>query len=334
MLPEVSECTRMKNRIIEFITIAFLYLISTQSCIQDLDYERVYEKKVVVNCILAPGKEQKLRVSYNDIVGNYRFTQPKEVVAVLFCNGNEAGRFSYDETEKCWILKHNPMHGGQYRLVVSVPGFESVSAETEFPVAVPPITRNVSTSRTSRPFTQTREFGPYWVFALKQLLTESQPDYLVMRYPAATDDDHLIEDIGSDHPGVDDFNSLMTPVPVSYNVSGNTVSHYLYLRICPAEVQYPLTFSMEWSDIDGSLVYFRSVSTEYDKYLKTSLQKIMAVHNEDDPTFWFDESKVYNNINGGLGIFGAYCDYVIQINNKTDLYFNMGVPYDEWPFDI
>lgn len=307
------------------------------SCIKTIDYDAVYERKVVVNCILSPGEEQTLQLSFNGITGSYRFDVPEEADARLFCDGTEVGRFERDEESGKWGLQHRPVPGGNYRLMVSIPGWDDITAETRFPISAPPVKRAKRDRDSSAPrsYIQTEEFPPYWIFIISQPVEEWD---ILMRYPAATEDDYLRWAIGSDHPGVDDFNSLQSPVGWGTDNEGKTISHYLYLRICPSDALYPLNFSLEPALTGGGLVYFRSVSDEYDKYIKTSLQKVLALSSEDDPTYWFDEEKVYGNINGGLGIFGAYDDYVVQTNWKadyySDYYFDRGLPYDEWPFDM
>lgn len=309
--------------------LAFSLLPLATSCIESIDYGKAHGTKLVVNCILVPEEEQTLRISFNGEIGSYRFDTPENAEARLFCNGNEIGKFSKLENDPYWKLMHQPIPGGKYCIKVSVPGYDEITAETTFPNSTPPVERTSSVS--PRIFIQTGESTPFWIFAVRQPVEEWD---ILMRYPSATEKDRLSQEIGTDHPGVDGFNVQTLPVRISDNVEGKTISQYIYLRVVPAEVQYPLQFSLEWQNMTGSLVYFRSVSDEYDKYLKTSLQKILAVQDEDDPTYWFDDKKVYCNINGGLGIFGAYRDYIIQINDETDRLFNKGIPYDDWPFDM
>jgi hypothetical protein len=67
-------------------------------------------------------------------------------------------------------------------------------------------------------------------------------------------------------------------------------------------------------DLKSCLIVFRSVSDEYDKYQKSSLEKMHVFESFDDPTQWLDETVVYNNIHNGYGIFGAYKDVLINCN--------------------
>lgn len=320
---------RIRHRVVFLVGVLLPVLVS--SCVETIDFSKALERKLVVNCILTTGKEQTLRVSFNDEVGSYMFVVPEDVDASLFCDGSEVGKFRKVAKGEEWKLEHEPVPGGKYRLSVSVPGWDVVTAETTFPQSSPPVFRYKSESNLQRSFIQTGETSSFWVFVMNQPVEEWN---ILMRNPHASEKDHLCENIGTDYPGVDGFNALTEPVTVSYGVEGKTIRHYIYLRMAPTVAQYPLRFSLEWPDFEGSLVYFRSVSEEYDRYLKTSLQKVLAVQNEEDPTYWFDEGKVFSNVNGGLGIFGAYCDYVVQINYYSDYYFNRGIPYDEWPFDI
>ena len=62
------------------------------------------------------------------------------------------------------------------------------------------------------------------------------------------------------------------------------------------------------------LIVVRSVSPEYDSYLKSALEKMHAHISSEDPTSWLEEVDTYSNIEGGLGIFGAWADRVLYIS--------------------
>ena len=63
-----------------------------------------------------------------------------------------------------------------------------------------------------------------------------------------------------------------------------------------------------------ALIIIRSVSPEYDAYLKSTLEKMHAHFSFEDPTSWLEEVDTYSNIEGGLGIFGAWADRVLYIS--------------------
>jgi hypothetical protein len=73
-------------------------------------------------------------------------------------------------------------------------------------------------------------------------------------------------------------------------------------------------FVIETGALLHAAFYFRSASEEYDRYMKTSCRKMQLYHSESDPVQWFDETVVYSNINGGVGIFAAYNDVIFYSN--------------------
>lgn len=155
-----------------------------------------------------------------------------------------------------------------------------------------------------RYFVQERADNPFWMFHLKQDI-----DTLMLK-PAISASDRLVEFIGTSHPDADNFNASDNLMFFDTGEPGDTREHLCYIRVLP-EDSSRREFYVE-GQLRQSLMVFRSVSDEYDKYLKTSLMKMMSHQNFDDPTQWLDESTVYCNINGGLGIFGAYSDHIIQ----------------------
>ena len=66
---------------------------------------------------------------------------------------------------------------------------------------------------------------------------------------------------------------------------------------------------------DASFVVIRTASEEYDRYIKSVIEKKTFYESDDDPVRWFDESSIYSNIENGLGIFAAY--------NEQEFYSNI-----------
>lgn len=68
----------------------------------------------------------------------------------------------------------------------------------------------------------------------------------------------------------------------------------------------------------GCVIFFRAFSEDYDRYLKSSISKMLVYESINDPSQWLDESEVYSNIENGLGIFGAYADrrYVYGLRDE------------------
>ena len=81
-----------------------------------------------------------------------------------------------------------------------------------------------------------------------------------------------------------------------------------------------IPFKLQASFGFHTCICFRTASAEYDKYIKTSMQKILMRSDETDPGIWFDETKVFSNIDNGTGIFAAYYNQYFNYNDD-DSYF-------------
>ena len=109
--------------------------------------------------------------------------------------------------------------------------------------------------------------------------------------------------IGVNCSVADDFNSL-NRIYEGYS----TQACYQYARFAPKKelgsvsikIESPYLFFPELPafgpKMPCSIIVFRGVSAEYDRYWKTSLQKMMTYMDEEDPTQWLDDSSIYSNI--------------------------------------
>ena len=284
------------------------------ACVEDLNWETNYEKKPVINCVLCPNEVQTLRLSYNNQTGSdiFRdFENIEHAKATLWCDGNEVGTFT-DIRFGRYTLNHRPKTGATYRLEVRLEDGRVLWAETTFPK---PVRVRLNTANRGDEFRrhliQENVREPYWIFHLNR--SED-----ILAFPATvTPDDHLVMEIGSDHPDRDDFNTT-GPVMFSHSTGGGfgtTKEHLAYLRIAPKPDRENASFCLEGllSSL-RALIIIRSVSPEYDAYLKSTLEKMHAHFRFEDPTSWLEEVDPYSHIEGGLGIFGAWADRVLYIS--------------------
>lgn len=285
-----------------------LAILTLAACVENIDLRREYARKVVVNCVLEDTDTQTLSLSYNTEAGSFHYDEVTDAEVSLSCDGEEVGRFEHKSYMR-WELAYAPEAGREYTLTVRVPGYEDITASTVMPRA-----RGLSKIRNEgddliRYFSQRGVASPYWIFHLSQQTQDYEPD------PKVGVSDYLREEIGTDHPGVDDFNAYDDMMFAGSELVGTTRSHMAYLRIVPdGDIG---RFAVEgW--FSGTLVVFRFPSEEYDKYLRSSILKMMSHIDDTDPSRWFEEVSVYSNVSGGLGIFGAFADTVIQINMATD----------------
>ena len=94
----------------------------------------------------------------------------------------------------------------------------------------------------------------------------------------------------------------------SSSVDSRLISAGIITLCCGFDSSCPFFASLR------ALIIIRSVSPEYDAYLKSTLEKMHAHFSFEDPTSWLEEVDTYSNIEGGLGIFGAWADRVLYIS--------------------
>lgn len=83
----------MKCRIVP----AVLYmLIALTACTEDLEFSSSFEKKVTVNCLLEDSDVQTMTLTWNTVKGVFKYEYVEEADAMLFLEGEEVGRFSYE----------------------------------------------------------------------------------------------------------------------------------------------------------------------------------------------------------------------------------------------
>lgn len=285
------------------------------ACVETIDLETGYERKIVVNCVLTPGPEQSLSVTYNAPAGHFarNYEQIKDADARLFCDGNEVGQFKVNK-RGTYELSFIPAPGKEYQLTVTTQEGRIVTAKTTFPKSVLLDYKGFNSSYTIHEFSQEPYAAPFWCFCLHM----NDKVFDNPKLPVSSKE-NMIGDIGCNHPRTDTFNAMGEPMFAPTGMTdGTTMAHYYYVRIDPDINDGSVSFYIEAAlEPFQSHVVFRSVSYEYDAYLKTSLRKALAYKGVPyDPTAWFDEDGVYSNIEGGLGIFGAYSDQAFFIFPK------------------
>ncbi|MCG8580107.1 MAG: DUF4249 domain-containing protein [Bacteroidales bacterium] len=277
------------------------------ACVEDVDLEKEREQKIVVNCVLTSDTVQALSLTYSNPLNQFYYNEVEDAIATLWLNGDKVGQFEKTSFSK-WQIKHQAQPGGSYQLNVEVPGWKEIEATTIMPDYVTVLKSEGDDTPTIRNFMQLYASAPYWMFALQQAQDT------IMLWPKVLPGDKLQISIGTNHPYRDGFNATEEMM----FVNGITRQHIAYLRIgTPENPDEEIPFMLEAS-LDFALVFVRSVSAEYDMYLKSSVQKMLVYHVFDDPTQWFDENEIYTNISNGLGIFAAYNEYIIQCHRDLD----------------
>lgn len=294
------------------VAVCLLSLIFTfSSCVTDIDYTQQSASIPVVNCLLTNDTVQRLSISRSVKMNeSYIFKEIKDAEIILYQDEIEVGAFtrlSYDN----WQLKHTPLSGKIYRLKVVLSDGKILTATTKMPARVQ-IKQNKSIDKfPSKNFFQYSSGSPFWITIL-------QSDSFIMPFSRPKTKDRASIFIGTDHPFPDKLNQngdMLRYLPTS-----DTPGYDYYIRIKQDSIIKPINFKLQDRFEFHSYICFRTASTEYDNYLKTSLQKILIRLGESDPGIWFDDTKVYSNIDNGKGIFAAYTEQYF-IYNDDNSYF-------------
>ncbi|MDA3880212.1 MAG: DUF4249 family protein [Prolixibacteraceae bacterium] len=284
----------------------FLFQI-LYACVADIDIESTRDKKIVVNCVLTPDSIQTLTLMYSSPHSQLWHEEVDSAIITLFQDSIEIGHFRKTGFSN-WQLLHTPQYGDKYRIHIKVPNWPDIEGSTTMPNPVHITKTEGNNSNTVRYFRQLPNTLPYWIFVIRQ-----KHDTIMVK-PQIASNDVLLTSIGCNHPNADNFNTTNNMVLEN---KGSTREHIAYIRITAPKDSTETTFYVE-TNLYQSLVFFRAASTEYDLYMKSSIQKMVIHSSFNDPTAWFDESEIFTNIDNGLGIFGAFSDVIVQCHYALD----------------
>lgn len=292
-----------------------LILVSFTSCVTDLPIDESGAGIPVVNCVLKNDTAQTLSLSRTvNISSTYSFKEISNAEIELYDGDSLVGNFektSYNH----WELKYTPVVNDTYRLVVKLLDDSTIlTATTTMPARNYIIKNEDADVYPSKNFYQFSADLPCWAFVIKSeklLIDSSTPE----------SDDYLQDEIGTDHPLVDQFNMEQSSL-TDFLPSADTPAYFAYIRIKSDTTQnYKLNgieFKIQTNYTYHNLIGFRTCSVEYDKYLKTSFQKVLMRFDPEDPGIWFDKTEVYSNVSNGVGIFGAYNEKFYNYNVNID----------------
>lgn len=292
-------------------------LLMLAACVEDISViPSDGARKVVVSCVLHNTEVQKLQLSYSKTMDDDAFSEEVEAATATLYEADKAvGQFekvSYGE----WELKYTPVLGKTYRLVVNVPGEKEISATTTMPIPVRIVRGEPRNRNRTKPFLQRNHTAPFWMFALSSSLKD--PRYYI-EHPRVEDDKkaRLMRIIATTHQDADHF--TQDDVVDQYNTfNDGSIPYKQYIRVAPnpnITPQHPYEFTVAENAGEYSFIVMRSASPEYDRYLKSILEKLVFYESEDDPARWFDETVIYTNITNGVGIFAAYWQQSFYYNN-------------------
>lgn len=271
-------------------------------CVETSSFSPEVEPEVVVNCLLTDSDVQTLTLTYSAHFADFSYKEVEAAEVTLLEQGRVVGQFRKVDKSK-WELPFTPHQGLSYELRVTVPGRPLISATTTFP-RYPKVLIDWSKAHKREEkgqvyFERSYKDQIFWVFAFQDDYFHEDNSFITTL--KIKPNYRLIRELGTDYPSVDDFNNI----DIKPDMYDNTTDlKQWYLRMLPDEQR---SFYVETLD-RNFLIVFRATSDEYDKYLKSSVTKMLVYLTKDDLTQRLDETEIYTNVQNGLGIFGAYID--------------------------
>ena len=279
------------------------------SCVKELPFDSAEGEVPVVNCLLINDTIQSLSLTQS-----VKITDPLYVKEIpdaeisLSTNGEVVGYFER-KSYGTWQLKYTPVEGNVYDLLVKLADGKELKATTTMPVAnrfEPQIDEDRYPTRN---FIQYTEGFPCWIYILRD--GDLAQDLM---HPVPGPKAVMANNLGTDNPLIDPFNKHQNMSDLNIDVTMPFYDFYLRIQSLPDSIQLTVPFGIQAGYSYYSYIYFRTVSEEYDLYLKSSIQKMNIYLDPDDPVHMFDESRVYSNIRNGVGIFGAYSEHLTYYN--------------------
>ena len=323
--------------------ICFLLVLASGlcSCVQDVILDAKEEPLLAVSCVLSQDSVQTLMLSWTKGASEAEAPRVTEAAAVLtdLTENREAGHFVHTG-EGFWQLKYTPVPGHRYRLDVTVPGQEPVWAEQTVPEA--PAVVSIYSKRPEYP--NIPKHGDKWGLQYSSSFPRAVWAW-AENYDAEQQKRVPVDKICTDYPNVDNINlsgELFEnsnwpfggePMPSGSSGAYNefcTYGHPFHRRF----LRFPQSDSQKVFSIDGKfkgsyynydddsprepsaeegVLYFASLSDEYDHYLCEAFKYYQAEISDDLSSIYIRDN-VYSNIHGGVGIFGAYTQIPVRWN--------------------
>ena len=282
------------------------------SCVKEVLLNSNQNGLYVLNCILTNDSIQSLSLTRSvSVSGNFIYHGVPDAEVSLWKGSELVGSFRKVGYDK-WELNYTPVSGNGYSIEALLPDGVKLSASTIMPQMLAIAPQHDLDSHLSRHFKQQTFGSPCWVMILS---TDS------ILHPNAKPDksSQLKVHLGTDHPLADRFNQDGNLLSILPNADTPAFLFYIRLGSMEADALYePISFRLQTNFSNHTLICFRSASAEYDKYLKTSFQKILLRRDESDPIIWFDETRVFSNVENGVGIFAAYADQYFIYNSDDN----------------
>lgn len=278
----------------------WLFLIYSCEKIIDIDIpER--ERKIVLNSLITPDSLIKIHLSESESILKAGFSMDiiENATVQLYENNSFAALLLYTG-EGCYVSSDfYPREESQYRVEVSVPGKDPVSSSVLIPdtVKIISIDTNIISSNKEWAELQVR---------LKFVDPKEIDNYYIVK--AKTFGRDPINPALSGFGPMNVYLESESPIISKYGKpEGGLVFSDKLIDGSTYELSFDLYFYPYGSDSLSTFIHFylQSISESYYYYV---VSKAMQEELTDNP--FAEPVQVYNNIEGGLGIFGAYSSSV------------------------
>lgn len=343
----------MKRFIYAFVLVGLLPLI--YGCVDTLSSQSSNPDGIVVNCLLNDGEVQTLRLTRSNNVedlGDYRVVD--DAIATLYSHTNthdiEVGKF-VNKGGGEYTLNYKTVPGSSYKLEIITSEGRKLYGMTIMPNAIPVLVYSINGIKEAIQNGEEDIFPdygcPYSIYGYSGIINSLQL-FILKESPldnalwfcqlnsesdinqpliAPSDDFKLSSKIYGGSVIIDNFN-VIDSTTLTNNSTKSTF--LLYCRLMPhtdehySNSSYWQTGNILFLDSSLSSIFcIRTVSEEYDKYMKSLITKALTFQDETGLSSMFDVSNVYTNIIGGYGIFGAYSEEDIFYDNGqfVNMYF-------------
>jgi len=314
----------MKKYCIPFVILCLV------SCVRDIDLTVDEEPLVVVECVLDDGPVQTMKLTYTK-AKKEKINHPVENAECFLIDksDNDLSMSFYYSGEGEWNINYSAIYGHDYRLEIRIPGLDLIYAEDRMPEKI-----EVESIHYIQPWaashTSIEEEYPLFQGSLYRI--NSLGDFVWicgMNYIEDKDTYEIADNICTDFPDVDSFNlngniheNINGVYPVLYGAS----MHNRFLRIQKEKAKEKRLFCI-CGDFKGDYMgintkysclvnynyvpehtghlLFRSVSSNYDKYLFEAVMFQQYQEQSDELSNIYLYKNRFSNINGGIGIFGS-----------------------------
>lgn len=314
------------TRLFKFILIACLFSCET---VVDIDIP-LEKRKLVVQAFFTEGNTWKVYVTHSmHILDNANFSPVTDATVKIFEEGQEVEQLKLDQDGSYTSEFHIPIPNKNYRIEVSAPKYETVSATAALPEKIELISTTVDTTiitekdyfrsyKAKITFNDPPEKNYYELFLVAELI-----DIYKEQVPS---DSGLVEIIRIDtfynemyfepvDPAIEDdqFGDRILLEDTKFNGSTYDLEIFIeeyYIDRCCKQVS-------DWNNRQGYShkaninVYLRTISEE--KYLFERTSDIQD-YNDGDP--FAEPIPVYNNIENGYGIFAGFRQHTSLLKSK------------------